>query len=502
MDTGNPPQLSPPDAWEAFIAHAARARARPGFDEEERDYKLELAKRLVEVMKAARQGADLGKEVSGALDAFVDVFDSRMYSLTAPGDNERLRGWAAAHPESLRAAMRAFLDPGLSPRERLESLAAEAAAVHRHAGLVLPPASVLAIGSLLNFAVDPAELPIMRKKLLDRLEPILGEPPAKGPVPEQYAHHLAFAGRVQERLRAAGVEVRDMVDTQSLIFSGALEHEFWAFEQPDSRGAREPKQFQLAACAIYRNEAPYLREWVAFHRLMGVERFYLYDNQSSDDHREALAPYIEEGIVVPHDWPEQPGQLSAYDHCLQHYGPQCRWIAFLDLDEFLFSPSGRSLPDVLADYEQWPAVAVNRANFTTSGHDTPPPGNVIENYLRRIDGGANRYVKSIVDPDEAVHSLGPHHFLYRFRAAVDEAGFPVRGVRTKSVSFSKLRVNHYYTRSREEFRRKRSREAADTGALRPWHEAAVRIGEQGLGIPDDTITTFAPQLRRELERVS
>jgi hypothetical protein len=31
----------------------------------------------------------------------------------------------------------------------------------------------------------------------------------------------------------------------------------------------------LSICAMYRNEAPYLREWVAFHRLMGVERFYL-----------------------------------------------------------------------------------------------------------------------------------------------------------------------------------------------------------------------------------
>ena len=45
-----------------------------------------------------------------------------------------------------------------------------------------------------------------------------------------------------ERLRAAGVEVRDMVDAQSLIFSAALEHEFWAFEQPDPSGAREPNR--------------------------------------------------------------------------------------------------------------------------------------------------------------------------------------------------------------------------------------------------------------------
>src|SRR5947209_4668609 len=41
----------------------------------------------------------------------------------------------------------------------------------------------------------------------------------------------------------------------------------------------------LAICAIFKDEAPYLAEWVTFHRLMGVDRFYLYDNRSTDSWR-------------------------------------------------------------------------------------------------------------------------------------------------------------------------------------------------------------------------
>ena len=37
----------------------------------------------------------------------------------------------------------------------------------------------------------------------------------------------------------------------------------------------------LSVCAIYRNEAPYLAEWIEFHRLVGAERFFLYDNGST-----------------------------------------------------------------------------------------------------------------------------------------------------------------------------------------------------------------------------
>ena len=39
----------------------------------------------------------------------------------------------------------------------------------------------------------------------------------------------------------------------------------------------------LAVGAIFQNEARYLREWIEFHRRQGVERFYLYENNSSDD---------------------------------------------------------------------------------------------------------------------------------------------------------------------------------------------------------------------------
>src|SRR4051794_21967531 len=107
----------------------------------------------------------------------------------------------------------------------------------------------------------------------------------------------------------------------------------------------------LAISAIYRWEADYLREWVAFHRLVGVERFFLYDNASEDAHLEALAPFIEDGSVTVHPWPVFPGQPSANVHCLERHAEDARWIAFIDVDEFLFSPAGRPLPDVLRDFE-------------------------------------------------------------------------------------------------------------------------------------------------------
>ena len=137
----------------------------------------------------------------------------------------------------------------------------------------------------------------------------------------------------------------------------------------------------LSACAVYRNEGPYLREWVAFHKLMGIERNYLYNNRSDEDgHREALAPYVDEGrwsctngrSACRRASSRAATQTATYQHCIQNYGHDSRWIAFIDLDEFLFSPTGLSLPDILSEYERWPGVGANWAMFGPSGTRPSP----------------------------------------------------------------------------------------------------------------------------------
>ena len=258
----------------------------------------------------------------------------------------------------------------------------------------------------------------------------------------------------------------------------------------------------LSVCAIYRDEAPYLREWIEFHRLVGVERFYLYDNNSVDDHREQLAPYVDEGIVVPHDWPLSPGQLQAYEHALGAYREESRWIAFLDLDEFLFSPEKRPLPEVLAGYERWPALGANWAVFGASGHETKPPGLVIESYVWRCrqsqDG--NRMIKSIVDPRRAVECRDPHHFRYLDDAlAVDENEQPIRYARTPSGSWRHIRVNHYFTKSEQEFRAKLAKGKADKAEGRePALRNLRRIVDSLHLEKDETILSYLPALRAAL----
>jgi hypothetical protein len=266
----------------------------------------------------------------------------------------------------------------------------------------------------------------------------------------------------------------------------------------------------LGVSTIYRDDAEYLPEWIEFHRAVGAERFFLYDNGSSDDHREVLAPYVAEGVVALHDWTRpflrQGGRpsalMTAFEHCVGAHRDDARWIAFLDIDEFLFSPTGAPLPEVLRDYEDAPGVVVNRAEFGPSGHETKPPGLVIESYVQRREVRPDDEVthKSVVDPRRVERCLNPHSFVYRDDLPVDEEKRPLdmrRYGRRHPLAWSRLRVHHYWSRSEEERRRKADLWQA-IGSSRSVPRAPVQ--KRGHPVRDESLVRYAPAVGEALAR--
>jgi hypothetical protein len=271
-------------------------------------------------------------------------------------------------------------------------------------------------------------------------------------------------------------------------------------EKPPEPPERDHGVPYLSVCSMFLNGARYLAEWIEFHVLVGVERFYLYDHESTDDSRAVLAPYVEEGTVVVYDWPVYPGQTEAFEDCVQRHRHDSRWIAFFDLDEFLYSGTGRPLPEVLRAFEPWPGVLVNRPAFGSAGWETTPPGLVTASYpLRSNISRRNRAGKTVADPLRVRRCPGGHHWEYTEGYAVDERRRPAPTSRTLSPSFSLLRLNHYPVRSREEFGRKLATPRADTGTLREG--TTFESVNEGLNdVTDLSAASYAPAIEDALRR--
>lgn len=153
----------------------------------------------------------------------------------------------------------------------------------------------------------------------------------------------------------------------------------------------------LSACLIFKDAASYLDEWLRFHQRVGIEHFYLYDNDSDDNYEAAIRPFVQNGDVTLYKWPGAAQQSPAIQHCLDQHRGMARWIAFLDDDEFLFPTVESDLREVLPRYKSYAGVAVCWLLFGSNGHRTRPQGLVTQNYRRRADW-IDPHVKCIVDP--------------------------------------------------------------------------------------------------------
>lgn len=127
------------------------------------------------------------------------------------------------------------------------------------------------------------------------------------------------------------------------------------------------KKYKIAICGIFKNEAPFLKEWIEFHEMIGVEHFYLYNNNSEDDYKSVLQPFIGRGLVTLIEWPYEQAQMKAYSHFYETYRNESQWVSFLDIDEFFCPRHDDSLIDWLRNNDKYPVILVYWKMFGTSG---------------------------------------------------------------------------------------------------------------------------------------
>lgn len=225
----------------------------------------------------------------------------------------------------------------------------------------------------------------------------------------------------------------------------------------------------LAVCAIAKDEGDYFEEWIEWHLKMGVEKFYIYDNESTDKTRAVLQPYIDSGVVEYIFFPGQKKQLAAYDDCFARHRYDTRWLAFIDIDEFIVPIKDTSVTDFLKRMEDFPAVEINWLVYGSNGELKKSPQPVMERFTRHSLPGhpLNHHVKSIVNPRRVYNMIGCHEAARIDGKAADPHGRPVKiSFRDRAPQQDVIRINHYAIKSREEFVEKQNRGRA-SGKQRP-----------------------------------
>lgn len=253
----------------------------------------------------------------------------------------------------------------------------------------------------------------------------------------------------------------------------------------------------LACVTCFRAEDHYLAEWLEYHRCVGVDHVYLYDNDGGERARRIYARYVEAGFVTVHRWPARPKSLlhgnfkvRCYPHCIAHHRDECVWLLKIDVDEFLVPVDGAGdVKDALRRYDpqEVRGIRVPRFNFGDNGHRARPPGLVIESYTRREARWSNhKDIASVRHLDSNRYKQSSHHFRYRL------AAYGRRYVREAEVRG--LRIHHYYTKSLEEYLERQNPSGGRERTLERFVERNAGRNE----VEDRSLLQYVPALKRAL----
>lgn len=223
----------------------------------------------------------------------------------------------------------------------------------------------------------------------------------------------------------------------------------------------ESPKYYLSLVAIFQNEARFLKEWIEFYRMIGVEHFYLYNHLSTDNYQEVLEPYIEAGIVDLMHVTERPKslpewnkiQVGAYSKTAREVSDITEWLMVVDTDEFLFPVNGRSLADALKEYDEYAALSVNWKIFGSSGVEHIAENELMIEKLQGSNPKPDLQLKTIVKPRYVVAYENPHYPVLKDGYAQINENFKYfwRGA-VPAETRHKFRINHYWARDLEFYR--------------------------------------------------
>jgi len=229
----------------------------------------------------------------------------------------------------------------------------------------------------------------------------------------------------------------------------------------------------LSLTSCIKNEGPHVQEWLAYYKSLGVEKFYIYNNRSTDDTEDKIddLSFRKDIVLIDFHTDNPDRQGLAFQKSRADFGKKTEWMIYCDSDEFFIPTEPTDLRVFLDKYKEFSGFGAGWQIYGSSGHILRPEGLCLQNFLNRAkeDWDPNYHVKVIIKPQETKGYLTPHMWKTE-KGVADENGNildeALKG-RTKEINVKTIRVNHYFNRSYEDWADKRRRGRATIKQKRP-----------------------------------
>lgn len=285
----------------------------------------------------------------------------------------------------------------------------------------------------------------------------------------------------------------------------------------------KPPSSNAIIVGCMKNEAPYIVEWVAYHRQIGFDGFLIYTNDCSDG-TDAILDRLQTLGYVQHrnndEWKGQSPQQHALNMSLKEkILRDAAWVAHIDVDEFVNIRVGNgTVADLLAQMPDATNIAMTWRLFGHNGVERLQDDLVIAQFdhaaprycpkphtnwgFKTMTRNLGTYEKlSCHRPTKPVKDRLDALRWYNGSGKVMSAQYHEKGWRSDraNIGYDLVQLNHYALRSAEAFLVKRQRGRAlhvdRSIGLSYW----MRMDWNSH--PDMTIKRNIPRVRAEMDRM-
>ena len=284
---------------------------------------------------------------------------------------------------------------------------------------------------------------------------------------------------------------------------------------------------RITAVTCVKNEGPFLLEWIAFNRVIGVTDFLFYSNDCSDATDRLLDALAKAGVVqhLPNPAEGRNYQMEALkDSRRQPVVTEADWVWIADVDEFLNIHCGNhTIPALIEACGNPHAISVNFQFFANAGVEEYEDRPVIAEFSRSHNpdiwcGEFAIEVKSLIRKDFPLQYYGAHRPFFNTKkvgkqrpAWTDGSGRPVPPKFLVAANSRRIRkfpaagarklatLNHYALRSLDSYLVKN-----DRGDVNREHRAfddTYWRERNDIAHEDRSIQGYLPSVEKEIARL-
>ena len=215
---------------------------------------------------------------------------------------------------------------------------------------------------------------------------------------------------------------------------------------------------RVALVCIAKNEDDYIHEWIDYNKKLGFDNIIIYQN----DWRFV----IEDPTVIKLEFDGLNKQVLAYNHFIKNNLNNYDWVAFFDVDEFLVLKKHKNIKEFIQDYSDYEAIGINWILFGDNGHDSVGEDYGVLNRFTKRQSSINPHIKSIIKlTSNVVMDVHNPNCLWTNTDKKTNMG-PFNKPGNDDIAV----INHYFSKTKQEFLLKCERGRADSFTKRKLDE--------------------------------